>query len=412
MRVICTLHILCLGLIRSALLRWDATLLREVPIKDCPSAIATLCKVVASHDELQREIWLLNVLVGVLEFHTSFDGLDETVCVTWSTGALIFEVSGEVITLDVPQIELAGDLMIGDMIWRLVCFPESLSEGCSLLELFSLLTELLCSRKWMLLEFRGLLLFFLIIKPKDLHGSLESLVRNMIWIRLFFIGFFVKLALTKTGRLVEPWMRVREHAHVWLPRVMLLVVSHFNDSLVWFGRWLEALEEIASFPLCARHFLAPLSVSLCRLDSALRWLFLFLICLEKCCICLIGNHLGRQVVWQSDESSWYGEPTNLRLIHVTPILRGIHALDTMLLVSGQMRLVLNEARHSLITNRIELGFHEVVHIGECLWQLLEVPSDVLLDLISEGADESEIVFKLDDQGLIVDGQPVALDCLR
>lgn len=60
------------------------------------------------------------------------------------------------------------------------------------------------------------------------------------------------------------------------------------------------------------------------------------------------------------------ETSDLCLVEVVPVFGGEHALDAVLLVSRLVSSVLHKANHSLIADRIELSFHEIVDVIEDL----------------------------------------------
>lgn len=72
-----------------------------------------------------------------------------------------------------------------------------------------------------------------------------------------------------------------------------------------------------------------------------------------------------------------------------------------------MRAILHESRHRLVTHRVELRLHKIINIIESLLQFFCIVRDVFLDLVAERADKSEVIFKLDDQRLIIDCLPSA-----
>ena len=71
---------------------------------------------------------------------------------------------------------------------------------------------------------------------------------------------------------------------------------------------------------------------------------------------------------------------------------------------------MNETIHSLIANRVELSFHEIIDITECLVKLLSILCHILFELVPESANKSKIIFKFDDQSLVVYCKPVTIDC--
>ena len=69
------------GLVWSIFFSGDTALLGEETVEDGPSSAATFSHVVASHDELHGEVWHIDVLVSIFEFHPAFNSLDKTVSV-------------------------------------------------------------------------------------------------------------------------------------------------------------------------------------------------------------------------------------------------------------------------------------------------------------------------------------------
>lgn len=91
--------------------------------------------------------------------------------------------------------------------------------------------------------------------------------------------------------------------------------------------------------------------------------------------------IGQRDQHTSIQGSCAGEDlkaAHLLLVQVVPILGGVHALDLVLLVCGDVAPVLDKAGHSLIANRVELSLHEVIDVSEGLTQLLGIPGYVLL----------------------------------
>lgn len=242
---------------------------------------------------------------------------------------------------------------------------------------------------------------------------------------LFKIWFLRQSFLWEALSLIESRMIRTQHAHIWLPIVVVLIVLHFDDALVHLSRGLEALEQIASLIHNTRHLLLSRSVHL-LLWHHLSAIFLHVFCififnfshilwslsrLNEChivgahhlsyfiyaaVITLLCNLRRALIIWL-----FFLLGENLLVVEIIPIFVCIHALDSVLLKCWFVLTVLDKAGHGLVTNRVELNFHEIVDVGEGFCQFFILTCHILLYLVAEGADKAKVVFELDDEGLIV-----------
>jgi len=70
-------------------LSWNTSLFSEDTIKNGPATFTSFGEVVTVHDELDREVRLTDLLMGVLHLHPALNCLDETINVARSTRTLV-----------------------------------------------------------------------------------------------------------------------------------------------------------------------------------------------------------------------------------------------------------------------------------------------------------------------------------
>jgi len=254
LREVRALNSFCFSTIRCTFFGRDATLLSKVPIKDRPAAAATLSHVIACHDELDRQIWHVDVLMRVFHLHSAFDSLNKTVCVAGTTCALIPEGAGEVVPTDVSQVEFLWHFVIWNVIRTLIVVSVLLCFVRCCLKLLSLLAELFLSGQWILGEsFLQTVVRVVICSIELVQYGVKRAVCDMVHISLLFFDIWLHFEslLREACSLVESRMICGQHAHVWYPVILLLIVCNFNNPLVHFARRLEALEQVTFLDLHA-----------------------------------------------------------------------------------------------------------------------------------------------------------------
>ena len=109
-------------------------------MEEWPSSITSFIHVVASHEDLWGEDWLL---LSVLELESHLGNLGERDSVARTAVTLVSMLGGEVNTLDVSPVEVGWELTIWDSvgIWVLLLVLLGLTPGSS--EVISLLKDFL-----------------------------------------------------------------------------------------------------------------------------------------------------------------------------------------------------------------------------------------------------------------------------
>jgi len=193
--------------------------------------------------------------MGVFHLHSAFDSLNKTVCVAGAACALIPKAAGEVVPADVSQVEILWHLMIGNVIRTLIVVSVFLRLDRCYLELFSLLAKFHLSRLCILDQsFLQTVVRLVIIGIELVQDGVERTVRDMIHVSLLFLDIWLHFQslLREACSLVESRMICSEHAHVWFPIILLLIICNLNNPLVHFFRWLEALEQVTFLDLHTR----------------------------------------------------------------------------------------------------------------------------------------------------------------
>ena len=134
------------GRVRSTFLSWNATLLGEESIKDGPATATAFGHIVAGHNELNRQVRLFNIFVGVFHFHSALDCLDKAVGVARAAGALVSDIASEVIAINISQVEIGWNCVVGNMIRSSIFISEFLSFCSRHTEFLGLFTKLFRAR--------------------------------------------------------------------------------------------------------------------------------------------------------------------------------------------------------------------------------------------------------------------------
>lgn len=254
--IVGALDALCFASVWGTFLCGDATLLREVSIEDGPATSAAFRQVVASHDELNRQVWLFDVLVGVFHFHSALDCLDETVGVAGATGTLVSERASEVVAADVSQVKIGWHLVIRNVIRNFILVSEFLSPFSGNREFFGLFAEFLRARQRILLEnllFTTRFILDSIFRFKLVEYLRQSLVGNTTRVGfLFGIQLHIQFLFRKALSFIKSGMIRAQHAQIWPPMILVKVVRNFNNPFIARGCWLEAFVEITLLLFNAR----------------------------------------------------------------------------------------------------------------------------------------------------------------
>ena len=169
--------------VRCAIFSDKTGILGKEAVEDGPAAVAALVHVVALHHELRREGRLITE-VTELELHSCFDSLDESHGVAGAALSLVANGTREVVSIDIPEIVVLGDLVVRYVIRRLKVLHPILGSLNCFLEYVGVLTKYSLTRFLVLF-----LLFFKVFRLRRL--------RFAGCLCLCFIVFFSCLILSR-----------------------------------------------------------------------------------------------------------------------------------------------------------------------------------------------------------------------